>query len=263
MKPTETSIAQSRNAQADEEAPDASDASWSADSDTKMSITSQQIKAGEAADEKRKSKRIRRQMDDIKLPTTWWYRFGVWMERKLSRLSVRNNFWQRVTSWFYLPLAYRSGIRLHKGSVGTFSAILPFSRFNRNWYNAMAGGALLANSEVAGGMYIFKKCSGDWTVVCKELNYRFMRPCAGPAVYNIDAREDLDALIEQGEEFNITLDMEVAQMVTSRLERERRVGICTATFHVTPKTQYRKRKHWQKIQKRQKELEAKRGGKRG
>lgn len=194
--------------------------------------------------------------DEIELPNSWWYRMGVWFEKKASNLSVRNNFWHRVTSWIWMPLAYRSGIRVHKGSVGAFSALLPFRRFNRNWYKAMAGGALLANSELAGGMFIFQKCSGDWTVVCKELTYKFMRPCFGPAVYNIDTEANLDELIAAGDEFNITLEIEVVQMVTSRLERERRVGICTATFHVTPKTQHRKRKHWKKIQKRQKELEA-------
>lgn len=201
-------------------------------------------------------KRIRNQRDEIELPSSWWYRLGVWLEKKASNLSVRNNFWHRVTSWIWMPLAYRSGIRVHKGSVGAFSALLPFSRFNRNWYKAMAGGALLANSELAGGMFIFQKCSGDWTVVCKELTYKFMRPCFGPAVYNIDTEADLDELIAAGDEFNITLEIEVVQMVTSRLERERRVGTCTATFHVTPKTQHRKRAHWKKIQKRQKDLES-------
>ena len=198
----------------------------------------------------------RRKRDEVELPTSWWYRMGVWFERKISNLSVRNNFWHRCVTWVWMPLAYRSGIRVHKGSIGTFSALLPFRRFNRNWYKAMAGGALLANSELAGGMYIFQKCSGDWTVVCKELHYKFMRPCFGPAVYNIDTEANLDELVATGQEFNISLDIEVVQMVTSRLERERRVGVCTAEFHVTPKSQHRKRKHWQKIQKRQKELEA-------
>lgn len=202
------------------------------------------------------AKRIANRRDEIELPNSWWYRLSVWAEKKASKLSVRNNFWHRVTSWIWMPLAYRSGIRVHKGSVSAFSALLPFRRFNRNWYKAMAGGALLANSELAGGMFIFQKCSGDWTVVCKELSYKFMRPCFGPAVYNIDTEANLDELIAVGDEFNITVEIEVVQMVTSRLERERRVGICTATFHVTPKTQHRKRKHWKKIQQRQKELEA-------
>ena len=62
----------------------------------------------------------------------------------------------------------------------TFEAYLPFRRFNRNWYRALAGGALLANSEIAGGMYVFGVVGGDYTVVCKNLNYTFLRPCFGP-----------------------------------------------------------------------------------
>ena len=94
-------------------------------------------------------RRIRGKRDEVELPTGWWYRLGVWLERKVSKLSVRNNFWHRLTSWIWMPLAYRSGIHVHKGSVGTFSALLPFRRFNRNWYKAMAGGALLANCQMS------------------------------------------------------------------------------------------------------------------
>lgn len=72
-----------------------------------------------------------------------------------------------------------------------FVAILPFRRINRNWYNAMAGAALLANSEVAGGMYLFSRCGGEYIVVCKKLNYNFLRPCVGPAVYHVVCKEDL------------------------------------------------------------------------
>ncbi len=191
----------------------------------------------------------------VNLPSGRWYRFGVWLESKISRLSVRNTFWHRVCSLVWMPLAYRSGIKVQKGSISSFAAILPFRRFNRNWYKAMAGGALLANSELAGGMYVFRECAGDWTVVCKELNYKFLRPCFGPAVYNIEPREDLKGLLATGQEFNITLDMEIVQMVQAKIERQRRVGICTASFHVTPKTQHRKRKHWQKLRAKQKQID--------
>jgi hypothetical protein len=185
--------------------------------------------------------------------------FGTrhWLDRVdlfISRLSTRSHFWQRVTSWIWLPLAFKSGIRMKRIDASTFSAVLPFRRFNRNWYNAMAGAALLANSEIAGGMYIFGICGGQWTVVCKSLEYRFLRPCFGPAVYKITPVDDLARLIAAGKEFNITLEMDIVQQsllpekvrptaervlpraVGSRVAgKERRVGRCTATFHVTPK----------------------------
>ena len=65
-------------------------------------------------------------------------------DRFISRLSTRNNFWHRVCSLIWLPYAFKSGIRMKRIDAKTFSAILPFRRFNRNWYNAMAGAALLA-----------------------------------------------------------------------------------------------------------------------
>jgi hypothetical protein len=173
------------------------------------------------------------------------------MEAFVAKLSTRNHFWHRVCSLVWLPYAFKSGIRQVKQvSEHSFTAVLPFRRFNRNWYNAMAGAALLANSEIAGGMYIFGITGGDYTIVCKNLEYKFLRPCLGPAIYNVSPREDIKALIATGKEFNATLDLEVVQqpvmpeaiaklkkkdMLLAKLaSKQRRVGKCVATFHVTP-----------------------------
>ena len=186
-------------------------------------------------------------VDPYAQPASAWQRFLQRIERRISKLSVRNNFWHRVCSWRWLPLAFHSGIKVHKGDIGTFAALLPFRRFNRNWYNAMAGGALLGNAEVAGGMFLFQKCGGDYTVVCKHLEYDFLRPCVGPAVYRIEPRDDIEELMKTGDEFNICVDMYIVQMVqTKQKSRERRVGRCTATFHITPKAMHRVRKERRK-----------------
>src|SRR6478672_9330544 len=129
------------------------------------------------------------------------------VEAFVSALSVRDNFWHRVCSLIWLPYAFFSGIRMKQMDDTSFTAVLPFVRFNRNWYRAMAGGALLANSEIAGGMYVFGICGGDYTVVCKNLQYTFLRPCFGPAIYKIRPREDVKALLASKSEFNITLDL--------------------------------------------------------
>ena len=160
------------------------------------------------------------------------------IEAFVSRLSVRDNFWHSICSLIWLPLAFFSGIRMKQIDATTFQAVLPFRRFNRNWYRAMAGGALLANSEIAGGMYVFGVCGGDYTVVCKHLDYKFLRPCFGPAVYRMTPRENIRSMLESGGEFNITLDLEVQQQ-GFRGEKDRRVGQCVATFHVTPKAQHK------------------------
>ena len=180
------------------------------------------------------------------------------IEAYISRLSTRNHFWHRVCSLIWLPYAFRSGIRMKRVDEKTFSATLPFRRFNRNWYNAMAGAALLGNSEIAGGAYVFGVCGGDYEVVCKHLEYRFLRPCFGPAEYRITPREDVPSLVAGGGEFNITIDMEIVQTIPvpkNKRDKRRpkrsgdrlvgkakRVGRCTATFHVTPKQHQKSKK---------------------
>lgn len=164
------------------------------------------------------------------------------IEAFISKLSVRDNFWHRICSLIWLPLAFMSGIRMKKFDAETFGAILPFKRFNRNWYRAMAGGALLGNAEIAGGMYVFGVAGGDYTVVCKNLNYTFLRPCLGPAVYKMTPRENLNELIASRKEFNIVLDMDVVQQSLKAGERERRVGRAEVTFHVTPKVHHKRKR---------------------
>lgn len=170
------------------------------------------------------------------------------VEAFVSRLSVRDSFWHSICSLIWLPLAFFSGIRMKQLDTQTFAAVLPFRRFNRNWYRAMAGGALLANSEIAGGMYVFGTCGGDYTVVCKHLEYKFLRPCFGPAVYRMTPRENIRALMEAGGEFNITLDLEVQQQ-GFRGEHDRRVGQSVAIFHVTPKSAHKARRARRTLQK--------------
>lgn len=166
------------------------------------------------------------------------------IEAYVSVLSTKNNFWHRVCSLIWLPFAFRSGIKMKRLGDNTFSAILPFRRFNRNWYNAMAGAALLGNAEIAGGMYVFGVCGADYTVVCKHLEYKFLRPCFGPAVYRITPREDIQTHISHGGEFNIVIDIDVCQAVNTPAiaggpDKEKRVGRCAVTFHVTPKTHHK------------------------
>jgi hypothetical protein len=163
------------------------------------------------------------------------------VEAFVSRLSVRDNFWHSICSFLWLPLAFFSGIRMRELDPQTFQAVLPFRRFNRNWYRAMAGGALLANSEIAGGMYVFGVCGGDYTVVCKNLNYTFLRPCFGPAVYRMFPREDIKQYLAKGGEFNITLDLDISQQ-GFRGDRDRRVGRCEVIFHVTPKVHHKNKR---------------------
>lgn len=163
-------------------------------------------------------------------------RRSLWqrIEAFISRLSTKNNFWHKVCSLIWLPYAFRSGISMKRLDSKRFTAVLPFKRINRNWYNAMAGAALLGNSEVAAGMYLFSECGSDYIVVCKELKYRFLRPCLGPAVYHVVNSENVQEKIAAGGEFNIDLEMEIRQQLKKK-GKEVRVGRCEITFHCTPK----------------------------
>ncbi len=191
-----------------------------------------------------------RKLPDIVRPPTidpdagWWTRFVQRTEAKLSRLSTKNNFWHRNLARIFLPLAWRSGIKFRSQPGDPFQMVVPFRRFNKNWYSAMAGAAMLANSEVAGGMYIFKYVGADYTVVCKELQYKFLRPCLGPAIYQVEpaAGVDIDELKRTKLEFNVPVVMNIFQAVVHKDEKQRRVGRSTATFHVAPKAMLRQRK---------------------
>jgi hypothetical protein len=169
---------------------------------------------------------------------TFWDR----LEAFFSRLSTRNNFWHRVCSLVWLPYAFKSGIKMAQADPGQYSYVLPFRRFNKNWYNAMAGAALLGNSEVAAGMYIFKHVGKDYTVVCKELHYKFLRPCFGPAVYRVLPDDTIPEKVKIGGEFNVPLTINIYQPPAKPSEREKRVGRCKATFHVAPKSHHKERK---------------------
>jgi hypothetical protein len=192
------------------------------------------VTSGTPVDTPAPAERIRRRP----LENSGWYDK---LEAFISRLSVRDNFWRSICSLIWLPLAFFSGLRMKQLDADTFAAILPFRRFNRNWYRAMAGGALLANSEIAGGAYVFGICGGDFTVVCKNLNYTFLRPCYGPAVYRMKARENIHHLLAEGKEFNLTLDLDVLQQAARIGEKDKRVGRCEAIFHITPKLQHKEK----------------------
>ena len=141
----------------------------------------------------------------------------------------------------WLPYAFHSGVRLRRRDARTFTAVLPFKRVNRNWYNAMAGAALLGNSEVAAGMFVFAECKSDFTVVCREMSYRFLRPCLGPAIYEVadteNVRQEIRDRMRENVEFNLEMQLDVKQMLRKTKEKALRVGRCTIVFHCTPRDQ--------------------------
>jgi acyl-coenzyme A thioesterase PaaI-like protein len=163
------------------------------------------------------------------------------MEEWISRLSIRSNFWHRIVVWIFLPLAYRSGIMLGRWNGDVYEARMPFRSFNKNWYGVMAGSALLANSEVAGGMCLFEAVGADYTLVCKEMRYKFRLPCRGPAIYRVRVNGNVEELRRTRLEFNVDVELEIVQAAGREGGKERCVGRCSATFHVAPKALFRAR----------------------
>src|SRR5215468_9398213 len=55
------------------------------------------------------------------------------VEAFVSKLSMRDNFWNSICSLIWLPLAFFSGVRLKELDQNSFAAraVLPFRRFNR------------------------------------------------------------------------------------------------------------------------------------
>ena len=174
------------------------------------------------------------------------------IEARLSRLSTRNNFWYRACSLIWLPFAFKSGITFKRKENHRFRATLPFKRSNRNFYNAMAGAALLGNSEVAAGMFLFPHVGSDYICVCKEMKYKFLLPCHGPATYEVidseKVQSDAKKLASEGKAFNIPFEMIVSQIKRGR-KKNTKVGKFSITFHCRPKSEDRARKKIRALRK--------------
>ncbi len=103
----------------------------------------------------------------------------------------------------------------------------------------MAGAALLGNSEVAAGMFVFAECKSDFTVVCREMSYRFLRPCLGPAIYEVAdterVRKEIRDRMSDNVEFNLEMTLDVRQILRKTKEKAPRVGRCSIVFHCTPR----------------------------
>jgi hypothetical protein len=166
-------------------------------------------------------------------PTGLWARIYRSIEGKFSKLCFENNLWYRVLTKIYLPLAAKSNMKLGSWKGDVYEAVLPFKRFNKNWYNAMAGAAILANTEIAGGMAIFKLVGEKYTVVCKELSYKFRLPCQSDATYRVRIVDDIHSLMNAKPEFNLNMEIEVFAEMKNKI---RKIGTSKLTFHVAAKS---------------------------
>ncbi len=168
------------------------------------------------------------------------------LEAQITKLSSRSNFWHRVCSFIWFPLVFRSGISVRHLGSDEYVATLPFKRGNRNFYKAMAGAALLGNSEVAAGVFLFNICGSEYEVVCRKFSYKFLRPCYGAASYTVknaeEVRNELRRKIASAAEFNVTVEMQITQETATKNARALRIGKSELSFHCTPKAIVKQRR---------------------
>ena len=173
-------------------------------------------------------------------PTGYWGRVYRRLEGKLSKLCFENNFFYKILTWKYLPLASKAGMKLGKRHGDVYETVLPFKSFNKNWYDAMAGAALLANTEIAGGMAIFQYVGEKYTVVCKDLSYKFRLPCHSDATYRVKIMDDIHKLMKTKPEFNLRMEIDVLAEMRNKV---RKIGTSSVTFHIAAKSLMAQRIH--------------------
>lgn len=167
---------------------------------------------------------------------TWSDRNYDYCERRLTQMAIFNPFWRRILSFFWMPFAYHSGIRLVARQGEALNVFLPYRRPNRNWYGDMAGAALLGNAEIAAGLILFERCGADCIIVCRKMSFEFRSSCTGAALYVVRATTDIGDKIAAGRPFECAMEMDVFQCESGTAQAsKKRVGHCKMSFSVTQK----------------------------
>lgn len=154
------------------------------------------------------------------------------LEKFFNRLSIKSRFFNRLLSFFFMPFVHKSGLKMNFVE-DDYYAILPKRRINVNWYGTMAGGAILGNSELAAGSYLFMLSKGEYRMICTSLNYRFLLPTIDAIMYKASVDlEELTEKLKSGGKFNIEMTIKVFR--TKKNKATRRIGSGTISFHMWP-----------------------------
>jgi hypothetical protein len=155
------------------------------------------------------------------------------LEKRFNKWSMRHPLLNRLLSFFFMPYVFKNGLRINFDPADYY-AILPKRRINQNWYGTMAGGAILGNTELAAGSYLFMLTGGEYRMVCKDLNYRFLLPSVDGVMYRASIDQDeLQRCLAAGGKFNISMDIKVYRVQPGN-QQGKRVGGGVITFHVWP-----------------------------
>lgn len=166
----------------------------------------------------------------------WSDRNYDWLDKRITALAIFNPFWRKLLSFFWMPFAWQSGLRVVAREGDALHMQLPYRRPNRNWYGDMAGAALLGNAEIAAGMALFEACGADCIIVCRRMNFDFHSSCTGPALYVARPVTDIAEKQEAGRPFECDVEMDVFQCgKRSGKPGTKKIGRCEMTFSVTQK----------------------------
>ncbi|WP_114416544.1 hypothetical protein [Marinospirillum perlucidum] len=155
------------------------------------------------------------------------------LEVRLNQLSIKYAFLNRILGFLFMPFIARSGLKVNYDPAN-FYAYLPKKRFNSNWYGTMAGAAILGNSELAAGSYLFMLTRGEYRMVCTHLDYRFLLPSTDSVTFKVSLdQEELAEKVKQGGQFMIDMTLKLYR-ATSRDKTGKRIGSGDISFKVWP-----------------------------
>jgi hypothetical protein len=155
------------------------------------------------------------------------------LEIKLNKLSIKKPFINRLLAVIFMPFISRSGLKVNYDPKN-FYAYLPKKRFNSNWYGTQAGAAILGNSELAAGCYLFLRTEGEYRMVCTRLDYRFLLPSTDPVIFKVELDEaELEEKIAAGGKFMMDLTIKLYRAKT-RSTTGKRIGSGHISFKVWP-----------------------------
>jgi len=155
------------------------------------------------------------------------------LEIKLNKLSIKKPLINRLLAVIFMPFIARSGLKVNYDPQD-FRAYLPKKRFNSNWYGTQSGAAILGNSELAAGCYLFMLTQGEYRMVCTRLDYRFLLPSTDPVIYRVDLdKAELEEKIRAGGKFMMDMTIKLYR-ATSKTTTGKRIGSGKISFKVWP-----------------------------
>lgn len=155
------------------------------------------------------------------------------LEIRLNKLSIKKPFVNRLLARIFMPFIARSGLKVNYDPED-FYAYLPKKRFNSNWYGTQSGAAILGNSELAAGCYLFMLTHGEYRMVCTHLDYRFLLPSTDPVIYKLDLDQaELEEKLTTGGKFMMDMTIKLYR-ATTKTTTGKRIGSGKIRFKAWP-----------------------------